>query len=40
MGRVAGKVTDESGKGIEGVTVRGTIAAGGSPVDDQVQLEG
>jgi Flp pilus assembly protein TadD len=32
MGRVAGKVTDENGKGIEGVTVRGTIASGGSPV--------
>jgi predicted Zn-dependent protease len=32
MGRIAGKVTDENGKPIEGVTVRGTIAAGGSPV--------
>jgi tetratricopeptide (TPR) repeat protein len=29
MGRVAGKVTDESGKPIEGVTVRGTMATGG-----------
>jgi tetratricopeptide (TPR) repeat protein len=40
MGRVAGKVTDESGKGIEGVTVRGTIAAGGSPVTTKSNSKG
>jgi Tfp pilus assembly protein PilF len=40
MGRVAGKVTDESGKAIEGVTVRGTIAAGGSPVATKTNSKG
>ena len=30
MGRVNGKVTDESGNGIEGVMVRGTLAGGGT----------
>ena len=40
MGRVAGKVTDERGKGIEGVTVRGTIAAGGSPITTKSNSKG
>jgi Flp pilus assembly protein TadD len=40
MGRIAGKVTDESGKPIEGVTVRGTIAAGGSPVTAKSNSKG
>ena len=40
MGRVSGKVTRESGKPIEGVVVRGTLAAGGKPVDDEDQLQG
>jgi tetratricopeptide (TPR) repeat protein len=39
-GRVAGKVTDESGKPIEGVTVRGTIAAGGTPVTTKSNSKG
>jgi predicted Zn-dependent protease len=40
MGRVAGKVTDESGKPIEGVTVKATIAAGGSPVTTKSNSKG
>ncbi|HEX2445466.1 MAG TPA: tetratricopeptide repeat protein [Vicinamibacterales bacterium] len=40
MGRVAGKVTDENGKPIEGVTVRGTIAAGGTPVTAKSNSKG
>jgi Flp pilus assembly protein TadD len=40
MGRVSGKVTDDSGKGIEGVTVRGTLAAGGTPVTAKTNRKG
>jgi tetratricopeptide (TPR) repeat protein len=33
MGRISGKVTDEKGKGVDGVTVRATMAeGGGAPV--------
>jgi tetratricopeptide (TPR) repeat protein len=40
MGRVAGKVTDEAGKPIEGVTVRGTMASGGSPITAKSNSKG
>jgi tetratricopeptide (TPR) repeat protein len=40
MGRVSGKVTDESGNGIEGVTVRGTLSAGGTPVTAKTNRKG
>ncbi|MGH9200615.1 MAG: tetratricopeptide repeat protein [Vicinamibacterales bacterium] len=40
MGRVNGKVADESGKGIEGVNVRATLAAGGDPVTAKTNRKG
>jgi tetratricopeptide (TPR) repeat protein len=40
QGRVGGKVTDDNGKPIEGVTVRGTLAAGGSPVTTKTNSKG
>jgi predicted Zn-dependent protease len=40
MGRVSGKVTDESGKPIEGVVVRGTLAAGGKPMTTKTNNKG
>jgi tetratricopeptide (TPR) repeat protein len=40
MGRISGKVTDESGKPIEGVVVRGTLAAGGQPVTTKTNNKG
>jgi tetratricopeptide (TPR) repeat protein len=40
IGRVAGKVTDDSGKPIEGVVVRGTLAAGGKPMTTKTNNKG
>lgn len=40
MGRVNGKVTDESGKGIEGVAVRGTLAGGRESVTAKSNRKG
>jgi tetratricopeptide (TPR) repeat protein len=40
MGRVAGRVTDENGKAIEGVNVKGTLATGGSPMTAKTNRKG
>jgi tetratricopeptide (TPR) repeat protein len=40
LGRVSGKVTDESGKAIDGVTVKGTMAAGGAPMTAKTNRKG